>query len=358
MAPVHLCARSVCCAACAVFGASWLLFTRVRARCAVPCVRCPGPLGPCSPVCSLGVLCCVCALRGHLAPGYLRARSVCCVACAVSGASWLLFTTVLARCAVLRVRCPGPLGSCSPVCLSVVCCRACGAVCAVSRASLLPFAGVLVRCVMLRVRRPGPLSSRSPVCSPGVLCCVCRVRGLLAPVLRCARSLCCVARAVFPASWLLFTSVRALCLVLRLWRVMCASCALVYACCLYAFMSCHFVVLRVRCPGPLGSCSPVCLCGVWCGVCGVLGHLAPVHRCARVACVVLRVRCPGPRGSCSPVCCALVLCVVCCVRCPGPHDSCSPVCLLGVLRGVCGVGVGVCSHVPYRPRCNCRRAQE
>ena len=40
-----------------------------------------------------------------------------------------------------------------------------------------------------------------------------------------------------------------------------------------------FVVLRLRCPGPLGSCSPVRPLGVGCCVCGVLGHLAPVHLC-------------------------------------------------------------------------------
>ena len=38
------------------------------------------------------------------------------------------------------------------------------------------------------------------------------------------------------------------------------------------------VVLRVRCSGPLGSCSPVRSPGV---LCGVLGPRAPVHRCAR-----------------------------------------------------------------------------
>ena len=69
-----------------------------------------------------------------------------------------------------------------------------------------------------------------------------------------------------------------------------------------------------RCPGPLGSCSPVCSRGLLCPVRGVLGHLAPVHRCARsvwcvaravsrapwlpfrgvpAECVVLRVWCPG-----------------------------------------------------------------
>ena len=58
------------------------------------CVQCPGLLGSCSPV----------------------GRAVCCVASAVSLATWLLFTGVLAWCVVLRVRCPGPLGSRSRVC--------------------------------------------------------------------------------------------------------------------------------------------------------------------------------------------------------------------------------------------------
>ena len=42
----------------------------------------------------------------------------------------------------------------------------------------------------------------------------------------------------------------------------------------------------VQCPGPLGSCSPVCPRGLLCCVCGVLGHLVPVHRCARSVCCV------------------------------------------------------------------------
>ena len=42
----------------------------------------------------------------------------------------------------------------------------------------------------------------------------------------------------------------------------------------------------VQCPGPLGSCSPVCPRGLCCCVCGVLGHLAPVHQCARSVCCV------------------------------------------------------------------------
>ena len=381
LAPVHRCARSVCCVVCAVSWATRLLFTSAPARCVALRVPCPGPLGSRSPVCPLGVFCCVCGVLGHLAPVHRCARSVCCFACAVSWASWLLFTGVPARCVVLRVRCPGPLGSCSPMCPRGVLCCVCGVLghlapvhrcacsvccfaCAVSWATWLLFTGVPARCVVLRVRCPGPLGSCSPVCPRAVLCCVCCVLGHLAPVHRCARSVCCFACAVPWATWLLFTVVPARC-----------------------------VVLRVRCPGPPGSCSPVCPLGVLCCVCGVLGHLGPVHRCARsvccfacavswaswllftgvpARCVVLRVRCPGPLGSCSPVCPRGVLCCVCgvlghlapvqgcacsvccvacavswapwllftrvpapwvvlCVWCPRPLGSCSPVCSLCVL---------------------------
>ena len=386
-APVHRCACSVCCVACAASWASLLLFTGVPARCVVLRVRRPGPPGSCSPVCPLGVLCCVCGVLGLPAPVHRCARSVCCVACAASWASRLLFTGAPARCVVLRVRCPGPPGSCSPVCpLGVLCCvcgvlglpapvhrcarSVCCVACAASWASQLLFTGVPARCFVLRVRRPGPPGSCSPVCPLGVLCCVCGVLGLPAPVHRCARSVCCVARAASWASRLLFTGVPARC-----------------------------VVLRVRRPGPPGSCSPVCPLGVLCCVCGVLGLPAPVHRCARsvccvacaaswasrllftgvpARCVVLRVRRPGPPGSCSLVCplgmlccvcgvlglpapvhrCACSVCSVACaaswasrllftgvparcvvlrVRRPGPPGSCSPVCPLGVLCCVCGV---------------------
>ena len=377
LAPVHQCAPSVCCVGCAVSWASWPLFTGVPARCVVSRVRCPGPPGSCSPVCPLGVLCCVCGVLGLLAPVHRCARSVCCFACAVSWASWLLFTGVPARCVVLRVRCPGPPGSCSPVFPLGVLCSVCGVLgllapvhrrarsvpcfaCAVSWVSWLLFTGVPARCVVLRVQCPGPPGSCSPVCLLGVLCCVCDVLGLLAPVHRCARSVCCVACAVSWDSWLLFTGVPARC-----------------------------VVLRVRCPGPPGSCSPVCPLGVLCWVCGVLGLLAPVYRCAcsvrcfacavswaswllftgvPARCVVLRVRCPGPPGSCSPVCPLCVLfcvcgvlgllapvhrvparCVVLRVRCPGPPGSCSPVCPLGVLCSVCGV-LGLLAPVHRRAR--------
>ena len=96
-------------------SASWLLFTGAPARCVVLRVRCPGPPGSCSPVCPLGVLFCVCGVVGLLASVHRCAHSVCCFACAVSWASWLLSTGAPARCVVLRVRCPGPPGSCSPV---------------------------------------------------------------------------------------------------------------------------------------------------------------------------------------------------------------------------------------------------
>ena len=148
-------------------GPAWLLFTGVPALFVVLRLQCPGPLGSCSPVCSLGVLCCVCGVPGHLAPVHRCARWVCCVACAVSRATWLLFGGAPARCVALRVRCPGPLGSCSAVCLL------------------------------------------------GVLCCVCGVLGHLAPVHRCASSVCCCACAVSWATWLLFTGVPARCVVLR-----------------------------------------------------------------------------------------------------------------------------------------------
>ena len=169
------------------------------ARCVVLRVRCPGPLGSCSPVRPLGVFFCVCGVLGHLAPVHQCARLVCCVACAVSWATWLLFTGAPTPSFALLVRCSAPLGSCSPVC---------------------------------------PL---------GVLLCVCGVLGHLAPVHRCACSVCCVACAVSWATWLLFTGAPA-----------------------------PSFALLVQCPGPLGSRSPVCPLGVLFCVCGVLGHLAPV----------------------------------------------------------------------------------
>ena len=245
---------------CAVSWAARLLFTGVPARFVVLRLRCPRPLGSSSPVCSLGVLCCVCGVLGHLAPVHRCACWVCCVACAVSRATGLLFTSAPARCVALRARCPGSLGSCSPVCpLGVLFCF-CGS--------------------------PGPLGSCSPVCPRGLLCCVWGVLGHLAPVHRCVRSLCCVACVASWAPWPPLTGVPSRC-----------------------------VVLRVQCPGELGSCSRVRSLGVLYCVRGVPGLFALVHRCARPWCLVpllpsvhARVRCPGPRGACSPVC---ALCAVC-----------------------------------------------
>ena len=387
LAPVHRCARSVCGAVCTVSWASWLLCVGVHALCVVLRVRCPGPPGSCSPVRTPCVWCCVYCVLGLLAPVHRCARSACGVACTASWASWLLFTGLHVLCVVLRVRCPGPPGSCSPVCTSCVwCCvygalgllapvhrcarPACGVACTASWASWLLFTGVYVLCVVLRVRCPGPSGSCSPVCTLCVSCCAYGVLGFLAPVHRCVRPACGVVCTVSWESRLLFTGVHALC-----------------------------VVLRVRCPGPPGSCSPVCTFCVWCCVYGVLGLLAPVHRCARsvcgvactaswaswllftgvhALCVVLRVRRPGLPGSCSPVCTPCVWCcvygilgslapvqrcarpacgvvctvswasrllftgvhalrVVLCVRCPGPPGSCSPVRTLCVWCCVYGV---------------------
>ena len=148
--PLHRCARSVRRVACAVSWATWLLVIGVPAPCPALCVRCPRPLGSCSPVCLLVALFCVCGVLGHFAPAHLCARPVCCVACAVSWATWLLFTGASARCVA--------------------------SACAVSWATWLLFTGVPAVCVGLCLR-----------CS-----------GLLAPVHQCARSLCCVACTV---SW-------------------------------------------------------------------------------------------------------------------------------------------------------------
>ena len=215
---------------------------------------------------------------------------MCCFGCAVSRATWLLSTSVSAPCIALCVPCPGPLGSCSPVCplgvlfclcgvlghlasvhqcARLVCCFAC----AVSWANCLLFTGVPAQCVVLLVWCPGPLGFCSPVCPPGALFSLCGVLGHLPPVHRCACLVRCFAYWVSWATWLLFTGVPAQC-----------------------------VVLLVRCPGPLGSCSPVCPLGALLCVCGVLGHLAPVHRCARWVCCAVGCVCGASlRGANSSI---------------------------------------------------------
>ena len=399
LAPIHRCACSVRCVACAVLSATSLLFTGMHTRCVALRVRCPGPLGSCSPICTLGALRCMCGVLGHLASAHRCACSVLCVACAVSRATWLLLTGVPARCFALCVRCPEPLGSCSPVCLL-------GALCspgAVSRATWLLFTDVLARSVVLRVRYPRPLVSCSPVSSLAASCCVRGVLGHLAPVRRCARLVCCVACAVSGATWLLFTGVLTLCVLLCVrWSGPLGSCSPVCSlgalCCvgfprplgscspvcslgalfcmlrvlghlapvcrcarlvrrvactlswatwlLFSDVLAQCIALRVRCPGPLGSCSPVCPLGALCCVCGVLGHLAPVHRRARSVCGVVCAVSWATWLLCSGV---LARCVVLCVQCPGSLGSCSAVFLLGALCCVCGV-LGHSAPVPRRPR--------
>ena len=127
-------------------------------------MRCPGPLGSCSPVRPLGVLLCVRGVLGHLVPVHRCACSLFCFVCPVSWDTWLLFTGVPARCVVSCVRCLGPLGSCSPVCQAVVSPPfvALGArACAVSWPSWRLFTGVCsVRCacaVGVCVPLPPPL---------------------------------------------------------------------------------------------------------------------------------------------------------------------------------------------------------
>ena len=319
--PAHRCAGLVCCVACAVSWATWLLFSGVHTRHVVLCVRLflvtwllftgvlarcvalrvqsPGQLGCCSPACLLGALSCVCGVRYHLAPVQQCACSLRCVACAFSWATWLLFTSLHTGvwCCV-----SGDLSHLVPV--HGCACSACFVACAVSWAAWPLFTGVYAPCVVFRVRCPGPPGSCSPVCWVNALCCVCGVLGHLAPVRRCARSVRCVACAMYWFTWLLFSDVLARC-----------------------------VVLRVRCPGPLGSCSPVRSLSAGCCVCGILGHLAPVHRIARlvrcVACAVSWANCflsTGLPARCSAMC----------VPCPGLLGSCSPVCSLEALCCVCG----------------------
>ena len=164
---------------CAVSWATWLLFTGAPARCVVLRVRCPGSLGSCSPVCLLGVSCCVYGVLGHSAPVHRCARSVCCFACAVSWATWLLFTGVPALSFVFFVRCPAPFGPCSPVCsLGVLLCvrSVLGLLAPVHRCAMPWCSVLLLPSVHVRVRCPGPHGACLPVCA---LCAVRVCRWLL-----------------------------------------------------------------------------------------------------------------------------------------------------------------------------------
>ena len=218
----------------------------------------------------------------------------------------------------VAVRCPGPLGSCSPVpplssgtwllCTAVLArCVVLCAVCALSWGTWLLFTGVPARRVVLCVRCPWSPGSCSPVCLLGVLCCVCGVLGHLAPFHRCARLVCCVVCAVSWATWALFTGVCAR-------SARCVACAVSQAIwLLLSGVPARRVVFCVRCPGRTGSCSPVCSLGLFCCVRGVLGHLAPVHRCARSVCCTVCCAC-GVLGHLAPVHrCARWLCCLACV---------------------------------------------
>ena len=353
-APVHRRARSACGVACTASWASRLLFTGVHALRVASRVRRPGPPGSCSPVRTLCVWRCVYGVLGLPAPVHRCARPACGVVCTVSWASRLLSTGVHALRVVSRVRRPGPPGSCSPVCTPCVWCRvngvlglpapvhrcarsACGVACTASWAFRLLFTGVHALRVVLRVRRPGPPGSCSPVCTPCVWCRVYGVLGLPAPVHLCARSACGVARTASWASRLLFIGVPALCVVLRVRRPgPPGSCSPVRTLCVWC---CVY--------GVLGLLAPVYRCAR--SVCGVACTASWASRLlftgVHALCVVLRVRCPGLPGSCSPVHTPCVWCV----RCPGPPGSCSPVCSLGVgvwwWVGVLGGGVGVSLRV-------------
>ena len=402
LAPVHRCARWLFSVACAASLATWLPFTGVPARCVLLRVRCPWPLGHCSPMRPPGVLCCACGVPGYLAPVHRFSCSVCCVACVGSLATWLLFTGVpaehvvllvwfpwpLGSCSpvckvgVLCVRFPWPLGSCSPVCPLGVSCRSCGVLaklapvhlcafwvccvaCAVSLPTWLLLIGVLPRCVVSHVRCPWPLCSCSSVCPLVVLCRVCGVLCRSAPLHQCAHLLCVVACVVSLATWFLFNGVSAQCAVravsLSTWLLFTnapAWCVVLRVRCSSPLGSCSPVctlrVLCVRCHWPLGSCSPVCPLSVLCRSSGVLGHLSPVHRCVRwVCCVACAVSLAnwllftGVHACCAV--CAVSLAtwllfagvpaggVMPLMPCPCQIKRCSPVCPLGVLCCVCGV---------------------
>ena len=342
-------------------------------------VRCPGPPGSCSPVCTLCAWCCVYGVLGLPAPVHRCARSACGVACTASWASRLLFTGVVpwgvwfaltghSPLRVARARWSGsPSGRWRRV-VTRPSGRRRGVACKASWASRLLFTGVHALCV----RCPGPPGSCSPVRTLCVWRCVYGVLGLPAPVHRCAHPACGVACTASWASRLLFTGAHVLRVAWGVWfaltghsplrvararwsgspsgrwrRVLTrpsgrrrgVACTASWASRLL-FTGVH--ALCVRCPGPPGSCSPVRTPCVWCCAYGVLGLLAPVHRCARSVCVCGVLGLPAPvhrcaRFVCGGACTASwasrlpftgvhALCVVLCVRCPGPPGSCLPVC--------------------------------
>ena len=111
----------------------------------------------------------------------------------------------------------------------------------------------------------------------------------------------------------------------------------------FCSLVCMLGVLCVRCPPPVDSRSLVCPLGVLCCMCSVLGHLAPVHRCAFSTCLLFT----GTHPRCAVCAVSLATCLLftgvparcnmLCVRCPWPLGSWSSVCTLGLLCCICSV---------------------
>ena len=137
--------------------------------------------------------------------------------CALSFTTWRLFTGVPARCIVIRVRSPWPLG--------------------------FPFTVVPAWFVVLRLRCPQLLHASSKICTLGVLCCVCGVLGHLATVHRFACWVCCVVGVFGHFSPLHWCASSVCCVACTVSLATSSQLKNLHTCC---------VVLRVRCPWPLG----------------------------------------------------------------------------------------------------------
>ena len=286
---------------------------------------------------------CVCRISAHLAPVHWCARSVCLVACAVSSATWLLFTGVHVRCAVcavslaawlplasvpapcvrLCVWCPWQLGSRLPVCtLGVLCVRcpwpvnSCSAVC--------PHR-------VLCVRSPWPLGSCSAVRPLGVFCSLFGDLDHLAPVHRCARSVCCFACAVSLAISRLFSGVYVSCILCGVLR--------------------RVALLIVRTGSALRPASPRALCSffwvllwfVFLGLIVIPWHLVLCRGCDRrsasLVCLSPPRWCAAPRPVCLLSVCWWGFSSLWCLPLPGPSFT-------GPLRGARGGGPGTGLMVP------------
>ena len=136
------------------------------------------------------------------------------------------------------------------------------------------------------VQCPGPLGSCSPVCPRGLLCCVYGVMGHLAPVHRCARSVCCVACGVSWATWLPYTGVRGVSS--SAFPLLLSFCLLVLLCFFSLFFWGAARVRRFWCCAWVWVCAGA-VAGVGVGVVGDGGRVAVA---LWVPCV-----CAGPQAS-------------------------------------------------------------